>query len=307
MKIEYLEDKVLLIEAEDFDIKQILECGQCFRWDKVADNHYIGIAFGRVLEVIQEGTTVTFYNTNKEDFEAIWRRYFDLDRDYGKIKEELAKDSVLKEAVKYGYGIRVLNQEPFELVISFIISARNSIPVIKRTIKEISERWGEKVEYKGNIYYKFPTAKALSEVTEAEMKATGGSFRSRYIIDTSAKIYDAMRIKEGTLKVDNMEEYLNTYDLDRIITLEDDACHKALQNYNGVGAKVADCIMLFSMEKTSAFPVDVWIKRAMMHFYNENDASLVKMRIIARDKFKNLAGFAQQYLFYYVREMGIKI
>lgn len=306
-EVQYIDNKIILKAVKNFNLKQIFECGQCFRWEKINDNNFIGIAFGKVLEVSQEGEDIILHNTNKEDFEKIWRKYFDLDRDYSLIKKELSKDEILKKAVDYGYGIRVLNQEPFELVISFIISARNSIPVIKKTIRDISEKWGEKINYKGKSYYKFPTAERLSKVTLEEMKAAGGSFRSKYIIDTATKINEAREIKLGNLKIENSEEFLENYDLEKIMELKDDACHKALQNYMGIGAKVADCIMLFSMEKTSAFPVDVWVKRAMMHFYNAEEGSLNKIRIFARDRFKELSGFAQQYLFYYARENSIKI
>ena len=193
--IEYEGSKVILKEVKNFNIEQTLECGQCFRWEKVNDNNFIGIAYGKVLEVTQEGNDVIIENTNKDDFENIWRKYFDLDRDYTVIKEELSKDEILKKAIDYGYGVRMLNQEPFELVISFIISARNSIPVISKTIKNISEKWGEKIEYKGNEYYTFPTVDTLAKVTVEEMKAVGGSFRSKYIVDNANKINDSILLK----------------------------------------------------------------------------------------------------------------
>ena len=134
LDIEYKDDSIVLKGVRNFDLKQTLECGQCFRWEKVSDNNYIGVAFGRVLEVFQEGNDIILYNTNRQYFEDIWRNYFSLDRDYSKVKEELSKDSILKDAIEYGSGIRVLNQEPFEMVISFIISARNSVPMISKTV-----------------------------------------------------------------------------------------------------------------------------------------------------------------------------
>ncbi|MDQ0150632.1 DNA-3-methyladenine glycosylase family protein [Eubacterium multiforme] len=291
----YEENKVILNEVKNFNIKQILECGQCFRWEKINDEDYIIIAYGRVIEVLQEGDRVTILNSNEEDFKNIWISYFDLERDYGKIKEELSKDEILKKSVDYGYGIRLLNQEPFELLISFIISARNSIPSIKKTIKKISERWGREIDYKGEKFYTFPTPEMLKNVTEDEIRETGASFRSKYIVDTVARVNEDLENGEGV------------YNLNRIASLTDDECHNALQEFKGVGAKVSDCIMLFSMSKYSAFPVDVWVKRAMMHFYNAEEGSLNKIRIFARDQFKDLAGFAQQYLFYYARENNIKI
>ena len=150
------ENSIILENVKDFNIKQILECGQCFRWEKKSDTDYIIIAFGRVIEVVQEGDIVTILNTNEDDFKNIWISYFDLERDYSKIKEELSKDEILRKSVDYGYGIRILNQEPFELLISFIVSARNSIPSIKKTIKKISERWGEEINYNGETFYTFP-------------------------------------------------------------------------------------------------------------------------------------------------------
>ncbi|MDU4143858.1 DNA glycosylase, partial [Clostridium sp.] len=283
-------DKVILDGVKNFNIKQILECGQCFRWEKVGELNYIGVAHGRVIEVIQEDDKVTILNTNEEDFNNIWLDYFDLKRDYSEIKAGLAHDEILGKSVEYGYGIRLLNQEHFELLISFIISARNSIPSIMKTIKKISEKWGTPIEYKGNTYYTFPTPEQLKDATEEEIKETGASFRSKYIVDTIAKV--------------NENSY--DFDLERISKLNTDECHVALQNFKGVGSKVADCIMLFSMRKYSAFPVDVWVKRAMIFFYGAEDASLNKIRIFARDKFGELAGFAQQYLFYYARENKIK-
>lgn len=294
-EVIFEDNKVILEGVKNFNIKQILECGQCFRWEKKSELDYIVIAYGRVIEVVQDGDKVTILNSNKEDFDNIWFTYFDLERDYSKIKEELSKDEILKKSVDFGYGLRLLNQDPFELVISFIISARNSIPSIKKTIKKISERWGEKVEYNGEVFYTFPTPQMLKDATEDEIRETGASFRSKYIVDTVARINEDLENNEGI------------YNLDRITSLDDDDCHTALQEFKGVGAKVADCIMLFSMSKYSAFPVDVWVKRAMMHFYNAEEGSLNKIRIFARDKFKNLSGFAQQYLFYYARENNIKI
>lgn len=297
------ENSIILENIKDFNIKQILECGQCFRWERISDTNYIIVAYRRVIEVIQDGSKVTILNTNMKDFDEIWKDYFDLNVNYEEVKEELSKDELLKKSVEFGYGIRILNQDPFEMLISFIISARNSIPSIMKTIKKISERWGDKIEYKENIYYAFPTPEQLKEVTLEEIKETGASFRSKYIIDTISKVNAAIEAKNnGTLN-----EELQQFDLEYIKSLPVDECHKALQNFMGVGAKVADCIMLFSMSKHSAFPVDVWIKRAMIHFYLAPDVSLNKIRVFGRDKFGELAGLAQQYLFYYARENNIKI
>lgn len=304
------DNKVIIQGVKNFNIKQILECGQCFRWEKISDNNYIIIAYRRVIEVLQNNDEVVILNSNEEDFNNIWKNYFDLERNYDEIKDVLAKDEILRKSVEFGYGIRILNQDPFEILISFIISARNSIPSIKKTVKKICEKWGEKIEYKGNEYYTFPTPKAIKEAKLEEIQETGASFRSKYIVDTIKKVNEAIEVKEDMKadpsKYEERPEILD-FDLEYIKSLGDDECHIALQKFMGVGAKVADCIMLFSMAKHSSFPVDVWVKRAMIHFYVAPDVSLNKMRIFARDKFGALSGMAQQYLFYYARENKIEV
>lgn len=297
--IQIDDNSIMIKGVKNFDIKQILECGQCFRWEKISYTNYIVVAYRRVIEIVQNGDDVTIYNTNLNDFEEIWKDYLDLNTNYSELKEELAKDEILRKSVEFGYGIRILNQEPFEMLISFIVSARNSIPAIMKTIKKISERWGDKIEYKGNTYYAFPTPEQIKDATLEEIKDTGASFRSKYILDTIGKVNEALENPDN--------EELKIYNLDYIKSLNTDECHVALQQFMGVGAKVADCIMLFSMAKKSAFPVDVWVKRAMIHFYLAPDVSLNKIRVFGRDKFGELSGLAQQYLFYYARENNIKL
>ena len=283
------DNKVILTEVRNFELPHIFDCGQCFRWNKQENGNYIGVAFERVIEVEKQGNTVIIYNSNLKDFNDIWIKYFDLERDYSAIKSEFEKDELLKKAVEFGDGIRLLQQDPFEMLISFIISANNRIPMIKRAIENISKTYGKKLEYKGNTYYAFPTLREFREATLEEVEGLGVGFRAKYIVKA-------------------LEDLSNgTYDLNAIRLSDDDACHEGLKNFSGVGPKVADCIMLFSMGKYSAFPVDVWVKRAMQYFYVAPDVSLPKIRKFARDKFGNLSGFAQQYLFYYARENNIKI
>lgn len=308
-EIIFDKDIITIKNVKNFNIKQILECGQCFRWEKIEENRYILVAFRRVIEIFQKDDEVTIYNSNEEDFNNIWIKYLDLKRNYSDIKEELSKDEILRKSVEFGYGIRILNQDPFEMLISFIISARNSIPSIKKTVNKICERYGDKIEYKGKVYYAFPTPNQLKDISVDEIRETGASFRSKYIVSTIEKVNNAKSLKDKEyLDKDNEEikEALE-FDLDYIKSLDDDKCHIALQKFMGVGAKVADCIMLFSMAKHSAFPVDVWVKRAMIHFYVAPDVSLNKMRVFAREKFGSLSGMAQQYLFYYARENKINL
>ena len=297
------DNSVIVSGVKNFNIKQILECGQCFRWQRVTDTNYIVVSNRRVIEIIQEDDKVTIHNTNMKDFKEIWEDYFDLNIEYEPLKEELSNDELLKQAIEFGYGIRLLNQDPFEMLISFIISARNSIPSIMKTIKKISEKFGDKIEYKGETYYAFPTPEQLKNATLEDIQETGASFRSKYIIDTINNVNMSLEAKNSG----ELTDELKVYDLEYIKSLPTDECHAALQAFKGVGAKVADCIMLFSMGKKSAFPVDVWIKRAMIHFYLAPDVSLNKIRVFGRDKFGELSGFAQQYLFYYARENNISV
>ena len=287
--IESFNEGIIIKGVKNFELDHIFECGQCFRWNKEPSGNYIGVAYGKVIEIGKKDDEVTIYNINEEEYNNLWCDYFDLERDYTVIKKKFQKDPLLKKSVDFGHGIRLLQQEPFELTISFIISSNNRIPMIKRAINNLSEKWGREVEYKGKTYYAFPTVEDLEKASVEEIATCGLGFRAKYVRDTVHRIYTG----EVSLEIIKSEK--------------DDICHEELKKLNGIGPKVSDCIMLFSMQKYSAFPVDVWVKRAMQFFYLAPDVSLPKIREFARDKFKNLAGFAQQYLFYYARENNIKI
>lgn len=291
--IEKFQNGVILKEVKNFELAHIFECGQCFRWNRQENGDYIGVAFGKVIEVEKRDKDILIHNITEEEFKTIWVHYFDLYRDYSSIKESLSQDPLLKSAVEFGYGIRLLQQEPFEIIISFIISANNRIPMIKKCIENISRKWGREIQYNNARYYSFPDIDDLYKASIEELEAAGTGFRAKYIKDTVEKIYNS--------RLENTCDY----DIEKIKNLNDDDCHNALQNFMGIGPKVADCIMLFSMNKYSAFPVDVWVKRAMQHFYLAPDVSLKKIRDFGRDKFGQLSGFAQQYLFYYARENNI--
>lgn len=289
MKITETENGLILENVKDFDAKHIFECGQCFRWTKEEDGSYTGIAYGRVLNVRSDYDSgiVILKNTNIEDFRNIWLEYFDLERDYGLIKAELSKDPVMETAIKHGKGIRILRQEPWELLISYIISANNSIPMIARSINLLSEAYGKPIEYRGKIYYAFPTVEGLQEVPLEGISLCRAGFRCKYI-------HQAVRLAaSGEIR------------LDEIMGMDTDSAKKELMKVPGVGPKVADCIMLFSMGKYRAYPVDVWIKRVTEYFYLGRDVKMKDIQQFAAEKFGELAGFAQEYLFYYAREFKI--
>ncbi len=290
MKLYQEKNRVIIDEIKDFEPKHIFECGQCFRWDKEEDGSYTGVANQRVINVKLEEDTLILDNTNMDDYHSIWHNYFDMERDYSKIKDELAKmDEHLKSATEFGYGIRLLKQDTFEMVISFIISARNAIPMIKRSVEFLSKSLGEEIgEYRGKKYYAFPTAKALSACDEQVLIDSKVAFRKDYIREAS-------RIQS-----------LGQMDIYGLVNLPTDEARKELMRINGVGPKVSDCILLFGLSKYDVFPVDVWVQRVMHEFYIEKEIKdLKKIREFGIEKFGDKAGIAQQYLFYYAREKGI--
>jgi N-glycosylase/DNA lyase len=289
MKIYEKNNEVILEGVTDFDPKHIFECGQCFRWKAQEDGSYTGVAKGRVINVLREGDIVYLKNTNLEDFNNIWKEYFDLDTDYTKIKNELrSMDEYLEKATEFGWGIRILRQDPWEMIISFIISSNNRIPMIQKAIANLSREYGTYIgEYNEVAYYDFPTPEQLNKASIEEIRACSTGFRDKYIKSTTEAVIN---------NHDDVYKYKN---------LNTEDCIKELTKFNGIGPKVGDCIALFGMQKYDTFPVDVWVKRVMQEFYVEDDMSLPKIRKYAIDKFKDLSGFAQQYLFYYARELGI--
>ncbi len=274
---------------DDFNLKDILTCGQCFRWKSVGEQDWIGIAGGKVLRVVQEGKQVSFHCT-KTDFEQFWRYYFDLDRDYGAVKNEiLVKMPDMAAAIDYGSGIRMLNQAPFEMLITYILSANNNIPRITELVRKISEAYGIRVEHPWEELvgplYAFPEPEALAVVPVENFRAMGTGYRDKYLHESALKV------------VENPEAFF------KIGGLPYKEAKEALLTYSGVGPKVADCILLFSSGKHEAFPIDTWIKKTVARRYGlpENQQKVIEAFI--EEKFGHLKGFANQYLFYYERSL----
>lgn len=288
MKIYEENGNLILSGVRDFDLTQTFDCGQCFRWEKV-DDAYVGIAYGHPLKISQADDTVTLYGKNRDEWDKVWSTYFDMSRDYGKIKETLSQDSVMKNAISFGEGIRILNQEPFECLISFIISASNNIPRIKKIIDSLCSNFGEKISYCGMEFYTFPTPEKLAGLSLSDLGVIKAGFRDKYILN-AAKAVASGRIDLGCLKSASFE-----YAKSELLKL------------SGVGNKVAECVLLFSLEKYGSFPVDVWIKRIMEHCFFEKEQDKEVISAFAEEKFGELCGFAQQYLFYWARENKIGI
>lgn len=280
-------EDLILSGQDSFELSHIFDCGQCFRWSENPDKSFTGIVFGKALTISSENGIITFKNTSTEDFENIWRRYFDLDTDYSKIKEKLSSDSVLKNAIGYGGGIRILKQDLWECVVSFIISASNNIPRIKKIIDALCRNFGEKIEYMGNEYFTFPTPEKISSLNLEDLGIIKAGFRDKYIMDAARKFSDG-EISESKLSG------LSTAD-----------AKSALMTIKGVGNKVADCVLLFGLSRCESFPVDVWIKRIMEYCYFDNKQTIGNISLFSREKFSDLGGYAQQYLFFYARENKI--
>ncbi|MBM7582132.1 N-glycosylase/DNA lyase [Caldicoprobacter guelmensis] len=283
MEIVQTSRGIILKGVDDFFPQHIFECGQAFRWNWDGIG-YVGIAGGRVIRVSYDRGNVSLENVSVRDYHSFWKRYFDMDRDYGQVKAALSRDPLLEKAMEYGWGIRILNQDPWETLISFIISANNNIPRIKRTIENLAVRFGKRIEWKGRDFYTFPMPADLAGASVEELVACGCGYRAQYIKRTAEMVCG------GEIR------------LDKIAGLPYKEAHKALMACPGVGPKVADCVLLFSMGKTEAFPVDVWIKKVMQRFYPDSTGNNRGVKELAWQKFGQLAGFAQQYLFYYARE-----
>ena len=284
------EQKIILKNIDCFEPKHIFECGQCFRWNKNLDSSYTGVVGKSVLNVKKIENDIIITGISNEDLKKIVNYYFDLNRDYNKIKLNLADiDIDLAKSIEYGKGIRILNQDLWETIISFIISANNNIPRIKGIIKKISEKYGKKVVWNEIEYFTFPTHEELSKATVEDLRKLGLGFRDIRVYETT-KIINSKKI-----------------DLDKLKTEETEKARETLLTLPGVGSKVADCILLFSeLKRLEVFPIDVWVRRVMNELYikmeDETKVNKNELLKIAKEKYGSLAGIAQQYLFYWKRE-----
>ena len=288
-----INQKWILENEKTFELKHIFDCGQCFRWKENEDGSYTGIFRENVINVKTENDKIIFQGIcqNDKNIKEVCTQYFDLNRDYESIKNKLSKiDEYMEESIKFGYGIRILNQDLWETIISFIISANNNIPRIKGIIERISCKYGKKIIYNEKEYYTFPTPEELSKASVEDLRNLGLGFRDVRVYETTQIIVN---------KEVDLEQLKEEKDFQKV--------RETLLTLPGVGPKVADCILLFSeLKRWEAFPIDVWVRRVMNELYikNENEEKVNKKLIedIAHKKFGNLAGIAQQYLFFWKRE-----
>lgn len=284
------EQQYILKNFESFEPQHIFECGQCFRWNKEEDNSYTGVFGNNVLNVKKEGKDIIFKGICDGDIKEVCEEYFDLNTNYEEIKDKLSKiDKYLANSIQYGKGIRILNQDLWETIISFEISANNNIPRIKGIIDRICKKYGKQIIWNNESYYTFPTIQELSKASVEDLRQLGLGFRDKRIYETTQIFL------KGDITIEDLKNEEDTEKLrDKLLTLP------------GVGPKVADCILLFSLRRYEVFPIDVWVRRVMneLYIHNDNEEKVSKNEIqkLAKEKYSNLAGLAQQYLFYWKRE-----
>lgn len=270
MKIKELNGDLIISEIENFALADTLDCGQAFRWEECSNGLWQGVAFGRYLKLGMTDKGIILYNQTIEDYENVWKSYFDFERDYKGIIKILSADETLKKACGFASGIRILRQDAWETLCSFIISQNNNIPRIKGIINRLCESFGDELE---NGFFSFPSAERIAKLSLEDLAPLRSGFRAKYILDA------AKRVASGEI------------DLLKISKYDTDLARGELMKIYGVGAKVADCVLLFGMGHIDALPKDVWIKRVLETLYGG------ELPEYARE----YAGIAQQYLFHYAR------
>ena len=303
--------KYIYEDVKDFNLDHIFDCGQCFRWSRQPDGSYTGIAMGKPVNVslkevpagegsgadvsaepdvcVSPRMDLVIDNCSADDFEKIWRSYLDLDRDYGAIKAALSEsDEVMAKAISGGEGIRILRQELWETMVSFIISQNNNIPRIKGCIEKLARLFGEPAgEYGGVEYYNVPSPEVMAELTAEDLAPVRLGYRAPYLVETAKQVEakGGMDVVAAELAATGTPE---------------EAC-EYLRGFQGVGPKVASCIALFGLGRLEAFPIDVWVRRVMNRLYGIEEKDIKGMNAYAAEHFGANGGIAQQYLFYYIR------
>ncbi len=272
MQVIFKNNNTYIYDLECFSVAATLDCGQAFRWNEISKGLWEGFANDKYLKIEQKENEVILYDVNEAEYSTFWENYFDFKRDYKLIIEKIENEK-LKTAATFGSGIRILNQDPWETLCSFIISQNNNIPRIKGIIDRLCSNFGEKI----NGGYSFPTAEKLAELNLDDLSVLRSGFRAKYILDAARKVAR------------------NEIDLEKLKSISTvDARNELLKIY-GVGNKVADCVLLFGLNHLDAFPKDVWIKRALLEMFGGE----------LKETESEFAGVYQQYIFYFARENKI--
>jgi len=272
----------MILEAEHFSLARTLNCGQAFRWKEQKDGSWFGVVKYRPLFIRQDGCVLELSAPDADS--AFWSGYFALDRDYCEMEGLLASDPQTAPALSCSEGIRILRQDPYEALISFVISQNNNVKRISGIIEKLCAAYGEPGEHMGARYFAFPKCEALANATAQHLQELGAGYRAPYIVGCARRIADG-------------------YDLNALRAMTFDQAKKELIGFKGVGPKVAECVMLFSLGFDTAFPVDVWVNRISLWLYpGENGRAAAKEAAL---RFGDWAGAAQQYLFHYARTVGL--
>ena len=284
-----MEQQYIWKKVDSFVPEHLFECGQCFRWNKDESGNFVGVFGNNVISVKSDAENIIFRGICDGPIEPICREYFDLDTNYENIKNTLSKiDNYLKESIEYGYGIRILKQDLWETIISFIISANNNIPRIKLIIERMCKQYGRKILFENKEYYTFPRPEELKNATIQDFRNLGLGFRDVRVYET------VQNVLTNKINLKELEEEQNIQNL-----------RNKLLEIPGVGPKVADCIMLFALKKYEVFPIDVWVRRVISELYfDKNEQKPQVIQKFAKEKYGKLAGLAQQYLFFWRRSIS---
>ena len=258
---------------DGFDLEQTFECGQCFRWNCDESGAYTGVAMGKAARLRKDGGSF-FITGTPDELDAVWRAYFDLDRNYETVRRTLCVDDFMTQCAQYGAGIRILKQDKWEALCTFILSQCNNIPRIKQIVERFCTLYGEPVSLDGKTCYTFPTAEKTAGLSQEELLPLRCGYRAPYVLNA------ARAVTEGRI------------DLEALADSEPETAVKALKKLDGVGDKVAQCAVLFGLHMLDAFPIDTWIKKAISENYGKTFDPAV---------FSPYAGIAQQYIFHYTR------
>ena len=270
--VKFVNNEIHIKNVSNFDLKDTLDCGQAFRFKPLDNGAWCGVAKGKYIELEKRNADIIIKGSCEEDYYNIWEEYFDLKRNYGEIIESISENEVLKAASEFGKGIRILNQDPWEALCSFIISQNNNIPRIKGIVERLCENFGEKC----GDSFTFPSADTVSKLSLDDLAVLRSGFRAKYILDAANKVANG------------------EIDLEALKSMDFESAREILMTIKGVGPKVADCCLLFGLGHIEAFPRDVWIKRALTELF---DGELPPCA-------ERYAGIVQQYIFYYIREKG---
>ena len=272
MKVKMTEYSIIFSEIDTLSVPLTLDCGQAFRWSEKSDGKWHGVACSKAVDISQTEDKLIIEGSFSDGDDERWAKYFDLDRDYKGICEKLKTDKCLKTAIEAYPGIRILHQDSWEALCSFIISQNNNIPRIKGIIERLCSNFGEDL---GGGDFSFPTAEKLAELTVDDLAPLRSGFRAKYIIDAAQKVANG------------------EVNLDKLSVCDIDEAREELIKIKGVGAKVAECTLLYGCGRVDAFPVDVWVRRIMSELYPEGLPECTK----------DVEGIAQQYLFHWRRNV----